>query len=311
VISDNEIKSHAMSDIGNASPQLLTCVRPVPGLQLFWSYERSDPGLAMRLVRLRDQVFLRRPRPDHVAIVELEPAPRWVIYFVFAPDGQIDAHHDFTLRRLKDQGFKTLIICSTRERARVPAELHGVCDALYWKAVGGYDFSAYRLGLEIIAARAPGASVLLLNDSVFGPFHDLNPLVDYAPWDLTGFTANGANENHVQSYGFFFKQMDRQLLASLESVFYPSSAFDDVDAVIFSQENRMARVASACMTVGAYWYGDGKKVDDACLRCPFDLMSAGFPFLKRSLFGRMRSFQDVTLAADWLRRYGHPVPSID
>ena len=96
------------------------------------------------------------------------------MYFVYTPDGSLSAAHRYTLDRLRSLAGGVAVICATGERGKVPAELNGLADAVYWKGLGGYDFSAYGLAVREIAARSPGADLLLLNDSVLGPFGDLD-----------------------------------------------------------------------------------------------------------------------------------------
>jgi hypothetical protein len=55
--------------------------------------------------------------------------------------------------------------------------------------------------------------------------------------------------------------------------------------VIQVQETRFARVAARSLRVGAYWFAEKEQVLDPTLFRPIELITAGFPFLKRSLTG--------------------------
>lgn len=278
----------------------------VAGLRTWWDYRPSEPDLRIRWKRLAARLFHARARPASAAIKPAFPHDRWVAYFAFLPRGVLSDAHRFTLGRLRDEGCCVLVVCATPEASSVPQELLRYADAVYWKGLGGYDFSAYTLALETIAEHSPHADLLILNDSMFGPFHPVLPFVQGARWDLTGFTGSALNENHLQSYGFVVREVNETRLAQLRDVFFADKAFDQADQVIWAQELVMARRASRHMSVGACWYSDGSTIDDPCLRRPFELVEAGFPFMKKSLLGKMVQFQDPERVRALLRAHGHP-----
>lgn len=254
-----------------------------------WSFESSIvPRWRYRQVL---EALLRRgiKSPDFVAIKEVVQRPLWALYFVFAPEGNLTTAHRFTLAKLRLQGFGIFVVVATKDFHSLPHDLTDMADAVYWKALPGYDFSAYSLGLSVLARRSAGATVLVMNDSVLGPVCDVLDMTTKAPWELTGFTASGVIENHVQSYAFVLKNFTSDRLLRLRTVLFPFFACGGRDDVIACQESRMARVASAVMTVGAYWYLQG---GDPTQHAPFELMDAGCPFVKRSLIEPRSSFAD-------------------
>lgn len=279
----------------------------VAGLQTWWDYRPSEPSFQVRLKRMVAHLFHERPRPESVPIKPVVPSERWVAYFAYLPQGVLSDAHRFTLGRLRDEGCRVLVICAASDVSKVPAELGRYADALYWKDLGGYDFSAYTLALETIVECSPGANVLVLNDSMFGPFHPVLPYLQHVRWDLTGFTGSALKENHLQSYGFILRAFDAVRLTQLRDVFFTDKAFDHANQVIWAQELVMARRASRHMRVGAYWYSDGVTVDDPCLQRPIELIHAGFPFMKKSLLGKMEHFQNPDHVRAMLQSLGHPV----
>ena len=116
-----------------------------------------------------------------------------------------------------------------------------------------------------------------MNDSVFGPFVPLRPVLDNSRWDLTGFTASGELTNHVQSYAFCLRGVTP------------------------------ARVAARSMTVGALWYSDATRVHNPTLVKPMELLDAGFPFLKRALLTKSSNYIERDLVLERLARHGHPL----
>lgn len=250
-----------------------------------------------------------QPRPDWMAIRPISQQPAWTVYFLFAPDGIFTPSHRFALERLRDAGHRLMVVCAAASPKAIPVEVNNYADALYWKALSGYDFSAYSGALREISRRSPHADVLVINDSVYGPFTDVREVLTHAPWELTGFTATSQVENHIQSYAFLLKNVTPARMRSLATVMFPWRALSNPHDVIQVQETRFARVAARSFTVGAYWFAEKEQVLDPTLFRPIELIEAGFPFLKRSLLGKHQTLQDVEQIRDLLFTLDHPVPA--
>lgn len=279
----------------------------VPGLVENWDFH-SDPVPRWQRRQIME-ILLRNShrRPRASVIKPLAQKPIWLLYFLYSPSGEITLTHKFTLSRLRDLGIAICVVCATKECSLVPNELLAFADAIFWKSLEGYDFSAYTLGLREISTHSPGADVIVMNDSVFGPFSDFRLLLKDSHWDLTGFTASSQLTHHIQSYAFMLRNVDRIRMLKLSPVFFPFVALSNPNDVIKVQETRLARVAARSMKVGAFWFGDQKDVSDPTLVRPFELMDSGFPFLKRSLLGKHKKFQDTEAVIARLERMGHPV----
>lgn len=249
-----------------------------------------------------------RPRPGWQAILPLSPQHDWTVYFLFAPDGVLTPTHRFALARLRDAGHRLMVVCAAPSPSVIPADVHAFVDALYWKGLSGYDFSAYSAALREISRRSPHADVLVINDSVYGPFTDVRAVLAHAPWELTGFTATSQVENHIQSYAFVLKDVTPARMRALATVMFPWRALSNPHDVIQVQETRFARVAAKSLKVGAYWFAEKEQVLDPTLFRPIELIASGFPFLKRSLTGKHQTLQDVEQIRELLFSLGHPVP---
>jgi lipopolysaccharide biosynthesis protein len=229
------------------------------------------------------------------------------MYFMYLPQGQLSSQHRFTLDRLASEDARLMIVCACPPNHPVLTELREQCDALCWKAMNGYDFSAYAVGLTELVRHASGSDVMVLNDSMLGPFAPLVPFIEHAPWRLTGLTASALEENHLQSFAFVVRKLDAQFLHAVSPVLSTRWSYNTGNGVILQQETRLARVAYRHMSVGAYWYTDGSQYLDLCLNCPEQMLDAGFPLLKRSLFYKFaQGFQDPPAMQALLRRLGHP-----
>lgn len=281
-------------------------VKPFPGVNLAWDYVPSRPGWSTLLGRYRHRLT-RGAAPLWAARVPAVPRDRWIVYFLFLVDGNLTPSHRFSLDQLAREDAGLMVICACPPTHPVLDELSRLCDALYWKGMNGWDFSAYALALSEISLRSSGADVLLMNDSVLGPFTPLTPFIDSAPWRLTGFTGNPQEENHVQSYAFIIKSVENEIVQALKPVLSTEWSYNSAGAAILLQETRLARVANLHMSAGALFFADGSRYQDLCLNCPELLLDAGFPYLKRSLYGKFAGvFQDPKAMTELLERLGHP-----
>lgn len=274
-----------------------------------WTYRPSGFSLLTRLARLRALTLGARPFPPHSILRPVTPKARWTCYFVFLPDGRLTAAHEFTLARLRALDAGLLVVCAGPSPAEVPAAILDLADAVCWKGLSGYDFSAYAVGLREVGERSPHADLLILNDSVYGPFGDLSEVHRRARWGLTGLTASAMIENHIQSYCFHVRDVSLDTLLKLRSVMPRWLAFSRPRDVIDFQETRMARIAAATMSVGALWYADAT-VGDPSLEIAVPLLRAGFPFLKRALFTKAAKYGDAKTLCELLEERGHPRPEI-
>jgi lipopolysaccharide biosynthesis protein len=283
-------------------------IKPFSGAQTGWRYTPSRPRWSI----VRRRWLARWPRgqgPAWKALMPAAPRRRWFVYFIYLSGGQLSPAQRFALERLASEDAGLMVICACQENDPVLDELKHLCNALYWKAETGWDFSAYALALSELARLSPGADLLVMNDSIFGPFQPLVPFMDAAPWQLTGFTGNAQEENHVQSYAFIVKNINEDVVLALEPAMSTAWSYNTANAVILWQETRLARVAARRLTVGAFWYGSDQKMKDLCLFYPKELLQAGFPFFKRSLLGKFATrFQPPEEMKVVLASLGHPLP---
>lgn len=293
--------------VENSSTTSRPKIESIPDLETYWKFNSSPILLRHKWQRLTARAWRKIDRPSHKLISKPHQARRWNLYFVYCPDGSLSAAHKYTIDSLRSSGHPLLIVCGTSTPEKIPAELQSSCDALYWKDLPGYDFSAFRIALEAICEYSPGATVFVMNDSIFGPFWDINPYVEHAPWDLTGFSASALGENHIQSFAFIIKNLTTQVLKKFDEVFLPDSAYNELGDVILSQELKLARVGSYSQSVGSYWYNPDGKGFDAMLHIPFKMVNAGLPFLKRSLLGKMSKFQNPQEVRQLLLKMEHPM----
>jgi hypothetical protein len=275
-----------------------------------WDFVPSRPSLRRR-IRVAEG-FLRRSRPaPRFAPIRriFDSSTGWIAYFAFLPDGRLQPRHHFTLTRLQALDRHVCVIVACPEPTQIDERVGSLSDALYWKEMQGYDFSAYRIVLSEMASQCPGRDLFVMNDSLFGPFVDLGPVFQRLRWGLSGLTASNQVENHIQSCAFQFGAVKPSTLGALRSVFLPGLCLSDRMDVVLCQETRLARVAASHMTVGSLWFERGEGKIDMTLDRPFELLKRGYPFMKCSLLHPNRPPQCAEAVLSALRDLGHPVPS--
>ena len=297
-----------------------------------WTFAPSSPSMLSRLSRLKSRLTGPVPRPAFQVVKPFYPARRWNVLFLYLPGGRPSAGQLFTLARMAQMEGKLAVIAALPTDAPVPNDLDAA-DALLRKEMPGYDFSAYTLAAEQIAMHSPGARVYVQNDSVFGPFGDIDRLVEEAPWDFTGFLASSLLENHAQSFAFVVDRLDEAWLGALRPVLFERIAFDRYRDVVNLQETRLARIAARHGSVGAHWFDPYSKTSetpfhevvarklgmrptgpvqtsDASLIHALVLLEKGFPFLKVSLLDRNAHLSDRDRLLAALRERGHPTDGL-
>ncbi|MEL6420327.1 MAG: hypothetical protein AAFQ55_17115 [Pseudomonadota bacterium] len=249
-----------------------------------------------------------RSFPQHDLLYLTETAsPRWALYFCYLPQGVPEPNHVFTISKLKAEGFAVLVVCAAPDRSdAVKFDALGV-DGLIWKELRGYDFSGYTAGLSALAAQCGDIDLLVLNDSILGPFHAVRPLFESSPWDFTGLVGSYAVENHVVSFCFYFQGFNARVLEALGTVFLRRFSFDAQGPVSLLQETRLSRRAQRICSVG---HIISPAPDDPLfypiIGNPKGLVDAGFPFMKKSIFGRLSGEFDQTFYRSSIEELEHP-----
>lgn len=283
--------------------------RKFPGACTYWDYVPSKPAWGIRLHRLIGQ-WQREPAPAWRTLKQPAAKACWIMYFLYLPGGRLEPQHRFTLERLASEDIHLMLICAcpAGSAQAVLDELQPYCQALYWKDLRGWDFCAYAKGLSELAQHVPGSDVLVMNDSVCGPFVPLRPFIEQAPWHLTGFTGNNQIENHIQSYAFVIKHIDTDFMRHMADIFNEQYFYRQQRTVVLCQETRMACLAAEKYTVGSYWFTTSTEPSDLCLGWPEQLLASGFPYMKRSLIGKfMGAFNQAGDMYALLQRLSHPV----
>jgi hypothetical protein len=153
----------------------------------------------------RGRNYVRRtwPGTDPVASSTSE-----AVYVHFDRYGII---HDFVieqLRQLVAAGFRvTFVSNSPKFGKRSIADIAPFCRQILWRRNVGYDFGAYKDGIAAVGDLNRVSRLVLMNDSVYGPFFPLASVlagVDPSKTDVWGITDSWEHHYHIQSYFILF-----------------------------------------------------------------------------------------------------------
>lgn len=109
------------------------------------------------------------------------------------------------LRGLKRAGLSIVFVTNSGHILdEDKAFLQDHCSAVLIRRNIGYDFGAWRDALDTMGLpRTETRTLYLVNDSVYGPFTDLAPLlasIDFARADIWGITESWQHHYHLQSF---------------------------------------------------------------------------------------------------------------
>lgn len=134
---------------------------------------------------------------------------RVAIYVHFDRSGRV---HDYVVHQLRElcaAGFRVTFVTNSPTfppESRARAAPH--CHAMLWRFNTGYDFGAYKDGIASIGNLEDLDGLILMNDSVYGPFHGLAGLlseVDVSRADFWGIVDSWELRYHLQSFFLMFR----------------------------------------------------------------------------------------------------------
>jgi hypothetical protein len=141
---------------------------------------------------------------DPELIGKIAKKRRLCLYAVYLPDGQLKSYHKAMLSALREAGYPTILINSMIGGAvRLALDATGLAAAIMVREGDGRDFASWVTAIAHFAAALQEVDhLLLLNDSLVGPFGELGKLlkaleVDSA--DFKGLTESFDRAHHLQS----------------------------------------------------------------------------------------------------------------
>ncbi|MEX6509180.1 rhamnan synthesis F family protein [Jiella sp. M17.18] len=154
---------------------------------------------------LRKGPYVHRVRPGAQS---LDNARNVCIVVHFDRQGRV---HDFLMHylyQLYGYGFELIFVSNAKEIDPEDVErLHEICALIVERHNVGYDFGAWKDGIALIPDLGSVNRLLLVNDSVYGPIHNIATSLDRMnpeDADVWGMTDSWDFSFHLQSYFLLF-----------------------------------------------------------------------------------------------------------
>jgi lipopolysaccharide biosynthesis protein len=149
--------------------------------------------------------YIREVRPGGVS---LAAASRVAVLVHFDRRGRFLSYVRYFVSALNRAGFAVVIASNSRRIDQESlAEILPHCAAVVHRPNVGREFGAWRDALTVIGNITRLECLVIANDSVFGPFSELEPLLqrcDFAVADVWGMTDSYFRRYHLQSYFLIF-----------------------------------------------------------------------------------------------------------
>jgi lipopolysaccharide biosynthesis protein len=170
---------------------------------------------AWRIARLYTGALIGHARRWRSDVIESwagdDPNPDsklWAVYSHFNRRGQIFDFTTYAIRSLCEAGFRIVFVTNAKnfDPAQLPL-LNPFCAKIVKRRNAGYDFGAYKEGINSIPDLATMDGLVLMNDSVYGPLFPLKNTLDRMSAievDFWGLTDSWQHAYHLQSYFMYF-----------------------------------------------------------------------------------------------------------
>lgn len=162
-----------------------------------------------------------------------------LVYSHYDPDGIVDTYVIKCLKELKDREWKIIFVTSSS--SFTDHEAQKIVDLVTIILISdgrGRDWGNFALGLKKASEWDFPKSLLLMNDSLYGPFTNLKKIflsMDEMDADFLGLTDSYQHNYHLQSYFIYCKPSLCQNLAFINywKKFIPQ---EDKDNIIYNNE---------------------------------------------------------------------------
>ncbi len=188
-----------------------------------------------------------------------------IIFSHYDKDNIIDDYVVHYLTELKKLECDILFVSTSEKMLELEAnKISSLCCQVIVKQNIGYDFGAWRTGIEIMSDKLRQYEQLILcNDSVYAPLFDLNEMFKQMDrkFDFWGITDNYQHKHHIQSYFMVFSRkvfLEKYFLDFWKNI----KVFKHKESIVRNYEIGLTKlIRSKKYTYGAYCpssFGDKK-----------------------------------------------------
>ena len=211
---------------------------------------------------------------------------RLFLFAAYMPDGKLHASLEYYLKALKACGDVVLVADSDLDEAAV-SMLGKHCIGVQAVRHGEYDFGSYKRAYAWAGERLSGYDVVyLVNDSVFGPLRDLEPVLqrmEALPYEAFCMVMNPHRKSpHMQSW---FVGLRREVASSAWFADFLGGVRkleSKADICIVYETGLTGLMEAHGVRCGGLFEIKGRRIYNA----PAAVYAAGVPFLKKSSFVR-------------------------
>jgi hypothetical protein len=168
-------------------------------------HSRTDNvDTALRALFQSPTPLVTSPNNDRTVVGQVAKSHRLAVYAIYVPDGRLKAYHRSVLAALRGADYTTIVVNSTTTSADSLAEdVLERADAVIVRSGPGRDFASWIVALAHFAPALEHVDhLLLLNDSLIGPFGDFASVLaslEDEPADFKGLTDSLERDHHLQS----------------------------------------------------------------------------------------------------------------
>ena len=208
---------------------------------------------------------------------------RLLLYAHYNASGRVEPYVIRTLTEFASAGYE-IVVCSTSEiRAPETKLLRGVVKEIVQVPNIGYDFFAWKMGLESVkSSLAEYDRLVLLNSSVVGPVLPMGyflRVIESREGDIIGATMSNQLVPHIQSYFQYVKTPTSTAFHSFWDGVVPIP--ERWEVINRYELKMMGHYIAGGLTVGAFYQSNGSY--NPTIRTPYRLLMHGFPFVKVQL----------------------------
>lgn len=164
---------------------------------------------------------------------------KYCVFSHFDANARVERYVLHHLKQLKACGYEIVFVSTSPGMADADVSaLASVCNTVCLRENVGYDFGSFKAGIGLLKQHGVQVERLLVaNDSVFGPFNDLAPLLrtmEREDIDLYGLTDSHDHGYHLQSY--FISYSGRVYASAVFDSFWSSVDLISSDTDNFKQK---------------------------------------------------------------------------
>lgn len=243
--------------------------------------------------QIKDEIFFEAKNANF-------QAKRIAVLAHWSVSEQMSYSTEKLIQELLNCNYEVLLVstCESRERLVLSPRVHNKITIIR-KPNRGYDFGSWSIGLQTFPEIKFADEVLLINDTLAGPFEKLDNILDKArssPFDITGLCDSIQIKYHIQSFFFHFK--NGSLMNQTIWTFWCNVGhFDKKDDLIHQYELGFTELAAKELRLGAL-FPFNLSVDRfgaSTLSSAKTFLELGNPFLKMGVIRSLSLEQSIEL----------------